>query len=443
VPFTLGGTALLAFTCALAASAVAMFATLAVMFESLKVEALHSLEEANRALAQARDQAEAAMRAKGDFLASMSHEIRTPLHGIFGMTELALDTTSDDERREFIQRARGCTETLLAIINDILDFSRIEADKITLEHADFDLREVLDGVLDTLAVQAAHKGLELVGCVEDGVPARVRGDAGRLRQILINLGGNAVKFTERGEVVLELAVAGDGREPGTIRVRGTVRDTGVGIPSDKQAAIFEAFTQADSSTTRRYGGTGLGLAITQRLVTLMGGAVEVESTEGRGSAFRFTAEMTVVTPAPACTMTPLAGVRVLIVDESAAGRRHLLHLVRGWGCEATEAADLAAARARLATGDADLVLLSLGSAVGWQALVREPRPKGLPLFVALAGAAARAPQPGEATDLAAVVRKPVKAQALLQALAAVVAQLRRAGRPARDAAARPPRRETA
>ena len=211
----------------------------------------------------------------------MSHEIRTPMNGIFGMTELALDTADDAERREFLTRARACAESLLTVLNDILDFSKIEAGKLGLEHVDFDARAVLASVLDTLAVAAARQHLELVGFVDDAVPARLRGDPGRFRQVLMNLGSNAIKFTPRGEVVIRVE-----RLPELdVALRCTVRDTGIGIPPDKIDAIFEAFTQADGSTTRCYGGTGLGLTISQRLVALMGGEIGAESEPGQGSTF--------------------------------------------------------------------------------------------------------------------------------------------------------------
>jgi signal transduction histidine kinase len=418
--FVIGADALVVLHLALATSAVVVFMTMASFFESLKADALRSLETANRALAQARDQAETATRVKSDFLATMSHEIRTPLHGIFGMTELAIDATDDAERRDFIQRARGCAETLLTVINDILDFSRIEAEKLTLERREFDLRAVLDGMLDTLAAQAGQKGLELIGCLDEALPSRVLGDAGRLRQIL-------VKFPERGEVVIHLGPAAeDSTDPGTLVLCGTVRDTGIGIPRDRQAAIFEAFTQGDTSTTSRYGGTGLGLAITQRLVALMGGEVSLESALGQGSTFRFTARLGVAAPPPAGE-SGLARLRVLVVDDHPATRHHLMHTLRAWGAAPTPAAGAAVPLGRTPF---DVVLLDLTMPQAeWPEVMRRLRAQpaaALAPIVALVGGsgAGRTRQ----LDFAAVVSKPVKSAALLAALRTAAARTQPAER---------------
>jgi PAS domain S-box-containing protein len=292
---------------------------------------LRDITERRRAeseIMQAKEAAESAARAKADFLATMSHEIRSPLHGIFGMTELALDTVDEHERRECLLRARRCTETLSHILNDVLDFSKIDAGRLVLESIELDPRALVDDVLDTLAVQAERRGLELIGAVDEALPSHVRGDPGRLRQILLNLGTNALKFTQRGEVVIRLvrerAPAGDSR----FWVRGIVRDTGSGIPYAKQSAIFEAFTQADSSTTREFGGTGLGLAISNRLVTLMGGRMGVESTPGEGSTFWFTVPLE---PGQFAFVSPQlpSALHVLVVDDCGATREHLLHVLRG------------------------------------------------------------------------------------------------------------------
>ncbi len=318
---------------ALSVGAVILFLSLAALFESLKAQALNSLETANEALGLALEQAKAATRAKTDFLATMSHEIRTPLHGVFGMTEIARESDNREETRECIDRARACAETLLSIINDVLDFSRIDAGKLTLERTKFDPRDVVDGVLDTLAVDAHHKGLDLVGCVAPDVPTTLEGDPGRMRQILTNLAGNAVKFTEEGSVVIALQAAAPDAN-GTVNLEGVVRDTGIGISREAQASIFDVFTQADSSTTRRFGGTGLGLAITQRLVSLMNGSVTVESAPGAGTTFRFSVELAASTSESRADPNLRAVPTALIAGAGAIGA-HVLHMLRDSGAQPT------------------------------------------------------------------------------------------------------------
>jgi signal transduction histidine kinase/CheY-like chemotaxis protein len=311
-----------------------------------------------------KEAAEAANQAKSEFLANMSHEVRTPMNGVIGMTDLLLETELTAEQREYAETVRRSAEALLTVINDILDFSKIEAGKLTIDAVDFSLQDTLSDTLKTLALRADQKELELLYHLPADVPDALVGDPGRLRQILTNLVGNAIKFTERGEVVIEVQsskfqVSSSiqtsnfqtlNLEPGTLNLHFSVRDTGIGIPHEKQQTIFEAFSQADGSTTRLYGGTGLGLTICKKLTKLMGGDIWVESEPGHGSTFHFTARFGLTKellsqPLPT-ELTRLVGLEVLVVDDNATSRSVLTELLASYQLRPIEAAS---GRAALAT----------------------------------------------------------------------------------------------
>ncbi|MBF0256401.1 MAG: response regulator, partial [Gammaproteobacteria bacterium] len=396
--------------------------------QRLLKEEKKAIEERNTLLQEARDKALEASRMKSDFLANMSHEIRTPMNAIIGMTGLALQGEMGSKERNFVEKAHRSAESLLGIINDILDFSKIEAGKLDIEAIDFDLEEVLDNVSNLVGLKAEDKGLELLFRISPDIPRQLIGDPLRLSQVLINLGSNAVKFTDTGgEVVVEIAQKASDEQG--ILIQFSVRDNGIGMTEEQLSKLFQSFSQADTSTTRKYGGTGLGLAICKRLTEMMGGEIGVDSEYAQGSTFTFTVRLRQQAdqrPAKKTAITDLSSLHALVVDDNATARQILVELLARLGIAVTQASSAAEAIAHLEQADShspsDIVLMDwrmpgMDGISAASAIQKNPKLRHVPTIVMVtAYGREEAQQAAQGLQLGGFLTKPVTSSTLLDTL---------------------------